>query len=101
MLSRTSIRNATKVISRPTMFSTTTVARQGKDQKLGKVSTPVMDVDGKQPDNISNSNAKPNDLNLEGQSPLDSKSNEDLKKQSENAESNKTKNEGVYKRDGQ
>lgn len=75
--------------------------RQGKDQKPGKVATPVMDVDGKQPDKVSNSNAKPDDLNLEGQSPLDSKSNEDLQKQAENAGKDKTKNEGVYKRDGQ
>lgn len=60
-----------------------------------------MDVNGKEPDNKSNSNYKPGDLKLEGQSPSDSTSNEELKKQAENAGNRKTKNEGVYKRDGQ
>ena len=80
------------------MFSTTTIARQGKEQETPN---PVMDVNGKKPDHKSNSNEKPNDVKLEGQSPLDSKSDEDLKRQSENAERNKTKNEGVYGKDGQ
>lgn len=96
MLSRHLFRSATRGVSRSGLFSTSTTRAQD-----GKVPAPAMDTPEKKPDSQSNSNEKPDDFKPEGQSPLDSKSNDELKQQADHAQKDKTKNEGIYKRTGQ
>ncbi|KAI5452404.1 hypothetical protein NCC49_000964 [Naganishia albida] len=94
MLSRY-LQSATRGVSRSALFSTSSV------RAADKTPSPAMDTPEKKPDSKSNSNFKPDDFKPEGQAPGDKTSDAELKRQAEKAGSDKTKNDGIYKRTGQ